>query len=276
MENIFEWLRYHKKLDFLLFVLFFIVIPTAPFIQSPIGILSKDDAVIFLSYYGTVIAGLAGGALTLFGVWWTIKDQNIKKQKDAEIHNKERKEELALIYKPTAILSLKDKYQDTPIDSILVNEDDYKDSNYSIVITLSNIGNGDMKNTYIDNFSYYLGKQCGKKGDQIFNRESIPNEDKPSTTMYMIPKGQYARFLLRLPSNILTNKSIPTELEIDLPIYYCPHVIKGTLIFHDVFSNKYSLEFCFYIQYVIDDSGSYLPYVYKNDMYHRSFIEKSL
>lgn len=89
MENIFEWLRYHKKLDLLLFFLFFIVIPIAPFIQSPIGILSKDDAIIFLSYYGTVIAGLAGGALTLFGVWWTIKDQEQK-----------RKADLVRLYKP--------------------------------------------------------------------------------------------------------------------------------------------------------------------------------
>ena len=79
MENIFKWFKCNRKLISLLFILFFIIIPIIPFIQSPIGILTKEDAVIFIDYYGTIIAGLSGGALTLFGVWWTIQDQNNKR-----------------------------------------------------------------------------------------------------------------------------------------------------------------------------------------------------
>lgn len=82
MENIFSWLKCHKKLDILIFIFFFIIIPTIPFIKSPIGFLSKDNAILFLSYYGTILSGIAGGALTLIGVWWTIKDQEKKRRSD--------------------------------------------------------------------------------------------------------------------------------------------------------------------------------------------------
>lgn len=65
----------HKLLTVCLGIIIYIVIPILPFIQSPIGIFSKEDATLFLSYYGTIVSGLTGGALTLGGVWWTINDQ---------------------------------------------------------------------------------------------------------------------------------------------------------------------------------------------------------
>lgn len=149
MENIFEWLRYHKKLDLLLFVLFFIVIPTAPFIQSPIGILSKDDAIIFLSYYGTIIAGLSGGALTLFGVWWTIKDQEQK-----------RKADLAMQYKPILIQK---SYSDKEcilslflgnINHLKMDKEELSDT-LSFEIILENIGRAEALNISLEKIDFF-------------------------------------------------------------------------------------------------------------------------
>lgn len=76
MDNIFNWFKNHKRIAVILFVIFFVVIPLLPFVKSKFGIFDKEDAIIFLTYYGTVMSGLAGGLLTLFGVWWTIKDQH--------------------------------------------------------------------------------------------------------------------------------------------------------------------------------------------------------
>ncbi|WP_370771988.1 hypothetical protein [Faecalibacillus intestinalis] len=66
--NIFYWIKKHPKLTGILAIIIYIVIPILPFIQSPIGIFSKEDATLFLNYYGTIISGLTGGALTLGGV----------------------------------------------------------------------------------------------------------------------------------------------------------------------------------------------------------------
>ena len=41
----------------------------------------------------TVMSGVLGGAITLAGVAWTIKDSNTKRQEDLERIEKERKED---------------------------------------------------------------------------------------------------------------------------------------------------------------------------------------
>lgn len=78
--NIFYWIKKHPKLTGILAIIIYIVIPILPFIQSPIGIFSKEDATLFLNYYGTIISGLTGGALTLGGVWWTINYEKQERQ----------------------------------------------------------------------------------------------------------------------------------------------------------------------------------------------------
>lgn len=87
-NNVFYWIKKHKLLTICLAIIIYIVIPIIPFIQSPTGIFSKEDATLFLSYYGTIISGITGGALTLGGVWWTINDQKEQREKDLTIQYK--------------------------------------------------------------------------------------------------------------------------------------------------------------------------------------------
>lgn len=71
----------------------FLVNTPNPFGLGFINDANRDTWIIF---FGTVI----GGALTLFGVWWTITNQNKKREKDKTEHNQERLQELSTQYKP--------------------------------------------------------------------------------------------------------------------------------------------------------------------------------
>ena len=119
----------HKILTVCLAIIVYIVIPILPFIQSPIGIFSKEDATLFLSYYGTIISGVTGGALTLGGVWWTISDQ------------KQREKDLAIQYKP--IINI--EYNSLLYESRLLDED----NNFFFLIKIINHGRGESTQ-YID------------------------------------------------------------------------------------------------------------------------------
>ena len=94
METFFTYIKNHKKMVLSLIIVLFIIVPILPFIKSPCGIFNHESATIFLQYYGTILAGISGGFITLLGVWWTINDQK-----------KQRKEEFELQYR--SILSLK-------------------------------------------------------------------------------------------------------------------------------------------------------------------------
>ena len=122
-NNIFYQIKKHPILSVALLIIFYIVIPILPFIQSSIGIFSKEDATLFLTYYGTIISGLTGGSLTVGGVWWTIKKQE-----------EQREEDLANQYRP--VLSNITKYYDVSL---------VKDC-FSISITLKNVGRSEITN----------------------------------------------------------------------------------------------------------------------------------
>lgn len=105
MEAFFTYIKNHKKMVLSLIIVLFIIVPILPFIKSPYGVFSHESTTIFLQYYGTILAGISGGFITLLGVWWTINDQK-KQRKDQELkQNKARIEEFELQYR--SILSLK-------------------------------------------------------------------------------------------------------------------------------------------------------------------------
>ena len=120
----------HKLLTICLAIIIYIVIPIIPFIQSPIGIFSKEDATLFLSYYGTIISGITGGALTLGGVWWTINDQKEQREKD-----------LTIQYKPIINIEHNPLYE-----SPLLDEDN---NFFSFPVKIINHGRGEALNISI-------------------------------------------------------------------------------------------------------------------------------
>lgn len=82
MFKFFSWMS--KNRVPLIIIILAIAIFILPFIilsKSCIGIINPEDSQTVLGYFGSVI----GGALTLFGVWWTINDQDKKRKKELSI-----------------------------------------------------------------------------------------------------------------------------------------------------------------------------------------------
>lgn len=145
-NNVFYWIKKHKLLTICLAIIIYIVIPIIPFIQSPTGIFSKEDATLFLSYYGTIISGIIGGALTLGGVWWTINDQKEQREKD-----------LTIQYKPIINIEHNPLYE-----SPLLDEDN---NFFSFPVKIINHGRGEALNISI---KYNYGETIKFKIDENF------------------------------------------------------------------------------------------------------------
>ena len=145
-NNVFYWIKKHKLLTICLAIIIYIVIPIIPFIQSPTGIFSKEDATLFLSYYGTIISGITGGALTLGGVWWTINDQKEQREKD-----------LTIQYKPIINIEHNPLYE-----SPLLDEDN---NFFSFPVKIINHGRGEALNISI---KYNYGETIKFKIDENF------------------------------------------------------------------------------------------------------------
>lgn len=95
---------YTESKHFILIILFTLVLL---FIGAPLfnaiatnklsfHFINKDNYDAWIGFYGSVL----GGALTLGGVWWTIKYEKQELEKSKNKHDLERKEELFLQYKP--------------------------------------------------------------------------------------------------------------------------------------------------------------------------------
>jgi len=94
-DNMVEWIKKYWKrgvvvaiaMWFCSYVIYWLLIT-----PSPIGIVKPEDTGDMMSYLGALL----GGALTLGGVWWTINDQNNKREDDMrkqdKLREKQRKE----------------------------------------------------------------------------------------------------------------------------------------------------------------------------------------
>lgn len=78
------------------FCLIAILFPIIILYPSPIGIIPPDIGLQIVGYGGSIL----GGFLTLYGVWWTIKEQkkDLKEQQDKI--EQQRRDDLAIQYKP--------------------------------------------------------------------------------------------------------------------------------------------------------------------------------
>lgn len=93
--------------------------------------INENNYDAWIGYYGSVL----GGALTLGGVWWTIKEQD-----------NQRKEDKRIEYKP--IIQIKNHYKDAIINNNIL----------TVYYEITNIGRGEAK--YIDfNLQPYFFKE---------------------------------------------------------------------------------------------------------------------
>lgn len=201
--NIFYWIKKHPKLTGILATVVYIVIPTLPFIQSPIGIFSKEDATLFLNYYGTIVSGLTGGALTLGGVWWTIKKQE-----------EQRKNDLAIQYKPIIDIT-RNTSNDNDFNENYVHEEL---NELYLPITITNLGRGEALNIII--------KNCFSKNILFTIRKNFLYKEKNFHDFIIIP--------IKYLQQTLYTKADGKVSE----CYKLNHFI--TIEYSDAFNNKYS------------------------------------
>ena len=135
MKNFFE----KNKKTVLLFlggILFFPLVILCP---SSVGIIPRDIGIAIVGYGGAIL----GGFLTLYGVWWTIED-----------NNRNRKKELALQYCP--ILTADIIEPDKPITQlcsemiVLYGHPYFDDSDLKYtknLIRICNVGRGEIQRT---------------------------------------------------------------------------------------------------------------------------------
>lgn len=114
-----------------------------------------------LSYMGSII----GGGITLFGVYATIDHTNHLRKEDQKRHNQERKENLALQYKPYISLLPQKELEDRGINIKDCVKYDAKSNKYKFELIYQNIGYGEAENLTIQIYSankkiYVSQKNC--------------------------------------------------------------------------------------------------------------------
>ena len=141
-------------------------------LKSSFGFILPEHIDAWIGFYGAVI----GGSLTLFGVWWTITDQKKIREDDQELRDKERKENLAIEYKPHFSSPTKVKISSQNFN----DEDIYSNSAISISqkITLLNCGRGEAVIKKISSEAWYVNTNdiCifyTKNKDEIFPEEEL-------------------------------------------------------------------------------------------------------
>ena len=90
-----KFIKENKKLTIEILCMI-IIIPTIFLWDSPLpGYIPKDIGFAIVGYIGSII----GGFLTIYGVWWTIKDQDKKLLRQKQENEDDRLEQLSLEYK---------------------------------------------------------------------------------------------------------------------------------------------------------------------------------
>lgn len=95
-----------------------------------------------LTYIGSII----GGGITLLGVYLTINHENRIRKEDQLRHDQERREDLAIQYKPFISIVPQSTLKDRNIDINDFIKHNLKTHEYSFKITYQNIGRGEADN----------------------------------------------------------------------------------------------------------------------------------
>lgn len=129
---------------------------------APLGRIPKDIGLQLVGYGGSIL----GGFLTLYGVWWTIKEQDRIRKEDQEKRDYERKEELTLAYRPILIhaVSNYDELNDSAYKELRqlyvyrLGEMDIRKKYFKIVISIANIGRAEATDVIISSVMLFDSK----------------------------------------------------------------------------------------------------------------------
>lgn len=131
-----------------------------------------------LSYMGAII----GGGITLFGVYATIDHTNHLRKEDQLRHDQERREDLAIQYKP--IISIKSYHEKNFINQ--------RNNLIHLLFKVSNIGRGEMYQCHIK-ASILINNEIAissKKLNQKNNRYDIlaPTQEEVYEILFKLPE----------------------------------------------------------------------------------------
>lgn len=124
-----------------------LVILLCPFIvnfivttESPLGFINSTNRDAWISFFGALI----GGAMTLIGVWWTIKDQDKKRKEDQENRDKEKNLELAIQYKPIPYMNAYRQIDDRGNKIFPIQKNKEEGFNFVFCLHVTNKGRGEI------------------------------------------------------------------------------------------------------------------------------------
>lgn len=154
-----------------------------------------------LGFAGSII----GGAITLLGVYGTVQYEKDARKKEQERHDKERKEELAALYKPFISLKssfclLNNKSARKNISPINYTETKLEyESYFNTSYVIKNTGQGEAKNVNIE-FEYKLNNGPWEKPKgflSTFSYSLLPlNEKETRSITFYIEKIIFNNFAI--------------------------------------------------------------------------------
>lgn len=121
----------------ILLVLFPLFIEAFIDLESDYWAIVREHKDSWISYYGAII----GGGLTLFGVWWTITENKKDLKEQQNRLDEQRKEDLAIQYKPYLILTQNKKIDLNAYDIFIMTNNNTHPLNETVI--LKNIGRGE-------------------------------------------------------------------------------------------------------------------------------------
>lgn len=151
MERLLTWIKENKRKSICIIAILYFIIPIILSLHFSWGSIPYDIAENLLAYYGTMLSGLTGGALTLGGVWWTIRDQDKKRDKDIKDREKEQKEEDRKRFMPyfgyieDSLQCYDNIKHDFPKYGYFGDDDFFLDDHYLVNVKLCNLGRGQAK-----------------------------------------------------------------------------------------------------------------------------------
>lgn len=138
----------HNKKKAIFLTIFVICFPILILCPTSIGVIPRDIGIAIIGYSGTII----GGFLTLYGVCWTIQDNNINRKKELELQYCPILA-ASIIGRPTFVSHLSSEI------IVLFGRDYFDDTklNYTNnLIQLRNVGRGEIKKIVVEMNEYNI------------------------------------------------------------------------------------------------------------------------
>lgn len=170
----FNFFKENRKM-LIVFLVIAIVFPIIILCPSPIGIIPYETGLTIVGYGGSIL----GGFLTLYGVWWTIED-----------NNKQKKEELKLQYRP--IIQIKSYHEKNFLNK--------RKHLVHLLFKITNIGRGEICECSITT-KIYLNHKITINSDKITHKNNYfeilaPLQEEVYELLFELPKNLISEEIL--------------------------------------------------------------------------------